>query len=170
MGKVDKLTLWPTLLCLVGNPVPKLTTSIDQITSSISNSCRIFSTSKVSFRDFSVSLHPQWACSGDDELPLAFTGDADWINEVFFFFFFNPGRLGKVALYNDAHRQLEVSRALSMSGTSASCSNCQSVWRLELDASLTHKKRQSGELLKHQKEVGKPTQSLPVRTGARLFD
>lgn len=31
-------------------------------------------------------------------------------------------------------------------------------------------KRQSGELFKHQKDVGKPTQSLPVRTGARLFD
>lgn len=31
------LTLWPTFLCLVGNPVPKLTTSIDQITSSVWN-------------------------------------------------------------------------------------------------------------------------------------
>lgn len=140
MGKVDQLTLWPTLLCLVGNPVPKLTTSIDQITSSISNSCRIFSTSKVSFRDFSASLHPERACSGDAELPLAFTGDADSGEMKSFFFLFAPGRLGKVALYDDAHRRLEVSRALSISGTSASCSNCQSVWRLELDASLTHKK------------------------------
>lgn len=74
-----------------------------------------------------------------------------------------------VALYEDAHQRPEVSRALSISGTSASRSNCLSVWRVELNASLPHKKH-SWESFKYQKEVKYPTQNLPVRTGARLFN
>lgn len=61
-----------------------------------------------------------------------------------------------VALYEDARQRPEVSRALSISGTSASRSNRLSVWRVELSASLPHKNH-SWESFKYQKEGKYPT-------------
>lgn len=166
MSKVRQLTLWPTLLCLVGNPVPKLTTSIDQITSSISSSCRIFGTSKVSFRDFFCE-------------PSAWIGVWRLLRRGSFRFYrrwwLNKWTLFALVVLEKSHfmmmrtggsRCLARYPYLAPAPRAATVSPCGG----SSSTPLWPIKRQSGELFKHQKDVGKPTQSLPVRTGARLFD